>query len=193
MPSLNRSSYINSIPFEHMIFIISDSHVPRRADRIPQEFTEKAEEAETVVHCGDFVSKDLHDELEKISEEFVPVKGNCDLFRLESSKTFTRKGIDFGVYHGSGIRPRGHHPTLVETAEKLDSDVLFHGHTHQQEAVESQGKVLLNPGSCTGVSGGSASSGNPTAIKVEVTGGLEVDLLEIKGERVVAETVSFDV
>ncbi|PSH02154.1 MAG: hypothetical protein BRC26_01995, partial [Nanohaloarchaea archaeon QH_8_44_6] len=71
-------------------------------------------------------------------------------------------------YHGAGIRPRGNHPTLVNVAEKLEVDVLLHGHTHEQEAVKKDGKILLNPGSCTGVGGGHAESDDPKMLILEV-------------------------
>lgn len=150
-----------------MISIISDSHVPRRADAIPEEFLQKLKESELTVHCGDFVGEEVKEMLEDLTE-LKAVKGNCDFFDLPNSVKFVRGGIRFGVYHGSGITPRGHHPTLIEFCNKMDVDVLLHGHTHQMEAVKKEEKILLNPGSCTGVGGGSAKSGNPTMMEIEV-------------------------
>jgi putative phosphoesterase len=162
-----------------MITVISDSHMPNRAEKIPEEFHEKLEEADVAVHCGDFETEEKYQELRE-KYDIIGVKGNCDFFDIEVSEKFTKNGIEFGVYHGAGISPRGHHPTLAKTAETLNVEVLFHGHTHQQEIAEHDGKILLNAGSCTGVGGGSSSEKNPSMMRVEVSGGgeIEVKILE---------------
>ncbi|WP_414838228.1 YfcE family phosphodiesterase [Candidatus Nanosalina sp. VS9-1] len=161
-----------------MIAIISDSHIPKRAEKIPEEFHEKLEQASKTVHCGDFETQEKYEKL-KEKYDVIGVKGNCDFFDLEASQKFSVNGVKFGAYHGAGITPRGHHPTLVQTAETLDVDVLFHGHTHQQEIAEHEGKILLNPGSCTGVGGGSSREKNPSMMTVKASEkGLEVKIFE---------------
>lgn len=161
-----------------MIAVISDSHIPNRAEKIPGKFHEKLEKAETAVHCGDFESEEKYQEL-KEKYDIIGVKGNCDFFDIPASEKFEEKDIEFGVYHGAGINPRGHHPTLVKTAETLNVEVLFHGHTHQQEIAEASGKILLNPGSCTGVGGGSSSKKNPSMMTVEISEASQ-ESLEVK-------------
>ena len=161
-----------------MIAIISDSHIPKRAEKIPEKFHEKLSKASTAVHCGDFETQEKYEDL-KEKYDIIGVKGNCDYFDLEASQKFEESGVKFGVYHGAGITPRGHHPTLTQTAETLDVEVLFHGHTHQQEIAEHEGKILLNPGSCTGVGGGSSSQKNPSMMTIEASQeGLEVKIFE---------------
>lgn len=162
-----------------MIAIISDSHIPNRAEKIPEEFLEKLEEADEAVHCGDFETEEKYREL-KQKYGIIGVKGNCDFFDIPVSEKFEKSDIRFGVYHGAGINPRGHHPTLARTAEKLGVEALFTGHTHKQEVAEHENKILLNPGSCTGVGGGSATQKNPSMITVEIleNKGLEVKILE---------------
>lgn len=158
-----------------MIAVISDSHIPKRAEKIPEEFHEKLEKAEVAVHCGDFESEEKYQEL-KEKYDLIGVKGNCDYFDVSASEKFTVNDIEFGVYHGAGINPRGHHPTLAKTAETLNVEVLFHGHTHQQEIAEHEGKILLNPGSCTGVGGGSSGEKNPSMMTVEVSEQRELEV-----------------
>jgi putative phosphoesterase len=162
-----------------MIAVISDSHIPNRAEKIPEEFLEKLEEADTAVHCGDFQKEEIYEDLEE-KYDIIGVKGNCDFFDIPVSEKFEEARIKFGIYHGSGINPRGHHPTLANTADQLNVDVLFHGHTHQQETAEHDGKILLNPGSCTGVGGGSAREKNPSMMTVEIleNKGLEAKIWE---------------
>lgn len=178
-----------------MIAVLSDSHVPLRADEIPEKFIEKVKEADLTVHCGDFEAEEVYNRLDQHGE-LIGVKGNCDRFQIQNSAMFERNGIKFGVYHGTGISPRGRHPTLVNIAdEKMDIDVLLHGHTHHQEAVKKNGKILLNPGSCTGVGGGSAESDNPKMMMMMMIleGGqrLEVELIELVAGELKTETKEF--
>lgn len=176
-----------------MIVVISDSHVPNRAPEIPKKIIEKVEEAELVVHCGDFATEEVYREIEKFSEELVAVKGNCDFFDISNSETFEKNRINFGVYHGTGITPRGDHDTLLDIAEnKMNVEVLFHGHTHQEEIFEEGGTLLLNPGSCTGVGGGSARKSNPTMMTIEFEDKLKINLLKlVDGEIEVERTEEY--
>ncbi len=164
-----------------MIAVISDSHIPGRAEEVPDEFYRVMDEASLVVHCGDFEKEKVYKRLDERYEDFIAVKGNCDFFELPVSETFEYDGVDFGVYHGTGIQPRGHPPTLAETANKLEAEVLFHGHTHTQTAQEKDSKVLLNPGTCTGAGGLSASQGAPKMMAVEVENGeLVAELISLE-------------
>lgn len=178
-----------------MIAVISDSHIPHRAESIPEEFLEKVREADLTVHCGDFETVEVYDMLDKTSQKLIAVKGNCDRFELPNSETFNRKDVEFGVYHGTGIVPRGDHDTLRKIAEEdLGVDVLLHGHTHQQEAEKVYGSILINPGSCTGVGGGSSKQGNPKMATVKLGDGvLEVILIEKTDKGIEKEHIPFDI
>lgn len=159
-----------------MIAVVSDSHVPTRAEKIPEEFREKMKEAELTVHAGDFAEKPVYNSIDEYGE-LVAVKGNCDFFDLPNSETFERDGLNFGVYHGTGITPRGDPETLAKIAQQdLEAEVLIHGHSHQEDMTEQEGVILLNPGSCTGVGGGTSRPGNPTMMEIE----LEDDELEAR-------------
>ena len=126
-----------------MIAVVSDSHVPNRAPEIPKKIIEKVEEADRVIHCGDFATQQVYSEMQEFADELIAVKGNCDFFDLPNSETFEQNGIQIGVYHGTGINPRGDHDTLLDIAEnKLEVDVLFHGHTHQEDIHEEDGTLF---------------------------------------------------
>jgi putative phosphoesterase len=179
----------------NMIAVISDSHVPNRAPEIPKKIIEKVEKADKTIHCGDFATEQVYGELEDFADELIAVKGNCDFFELENSETFEQDGIEIGVYHGTGITPRGDPDTLLDIAEnKLEVDVLFHGHTHQEDIHGENGTLLLNPGSCTGVGGGSARPSNPTMMLVQIEESVKVELIELKeGEPDTISEESYDV
>ena len=176
-----------------MIAVISDSHIGRKAGEIPEKYLEIVSEADLTVHCGDFETRAVYDRLNKLSNDFIAVMGNCDRFELENYRSFDHGGIAFGVTHGKGINPRGDRDTLANIATQLDVDVLFNGHTHKQEAVEHNGKLLLNPGSCTGAPGGSYSGGNPEMmiVRTESPGVLSVELLELVNGEVSTDTKEF--
>ncbi len=175
-----------------MIAVISDSHIPARAEKIPGEFSELMDEADKVIHCGDFEIEEIYRKLEARYDHFIGVKGNNDFFEVPVSTSFEYEDLRFGVYHGSGIRPRGHAPTLAENARKLDVDILFHGHTHVQAAEKEDGKILLNPGSCTGL--GRSGTGIPKMMAVEVEGDqLWVELICLENGELEREERSFDI
>ena len=152
-----------------MIAVLSDSHVPNRSPGIAEEFMNKLENADKAVHCGDFATEEVYTDLDNQAEELIAVKGNCDFFELPNSKVFEEEGVRFGVYHGTGITPRGDRETLVNIAkEKLEVDVLLTGHTHQQESYSQDEVIVLNPGTCTGVGGGSYRGGDPKMMTIEI-------------------------
>lgn len=175
-----------------MIAVISDSHVPNRSPEIPEEFYVILDEADRVVHCGDFEEPEVYERLDE-SYDLTAVKGNCDFFDLPNSETFTHNDLKFGVYHGTGITPRGHRPTLADIASnKLEVDVLLNGHTHQQEAVVHDDAILLNPGSCTGVGGGSARRGHPQMMTIQVEDDvLKVEMMTLEDGEVLGEEKEF--
>ncbi len=182
-----------------MIAVVSDSHIPSRAEEIPEKFWDKIEEADITVHAGDYDREETFNALETYANEFYGVEGNCDFFEadeLEQSHTFQHEDFSFGVYHGTGITPRAHTPTLLKIAEEdLDAEILFHGHSHQQDIELAEGKLLLNPGSCTGAGGGTANPSKPTMMTLKVTEeSIEVKILELDEEELeVQEEQVFDI
>jgi len=177
-----------------MIAVISDSHIPGRAEEIPEKFYRKMDEASKLVHCGDFEKRNIYEKLDERYEDFTAVKGNNDFFEIPVSEIFSSEGVEIGVYHGTGIHPRGHTPTLVETAEKLEVDVLLHGHTHEQDARKKDGKILLNPGSCTGVAGATSSGGVPGMMTIKIQEGeLVAELISLENGEISLEKKRFEV
>ena len=60
-----------------IIGLISDTHVPVRARRLPEEIFKIFENAEYIIHAGDFVEMSVVDELEQIAP-VLAVYGNMD-------------------------------------------------------------------------------------------------------------------
>lgn len=153
-----------------MIGIVSDSHIPSRAESFPVSIKHKLDDCESVIHCGDFDKESFYDQFTTSFPDATCIAGNCDVLGLDSSATVSYQDVTVGMYHGSGIQPRGHRPTLANIAsEKLQVDVLIHGHTHTSMAAREHDSILINPGSCTGVGGGSASVSQPTMRTMTIT------------------------
>lgn len=163
-----------------MIAIISDTHIPRRAKKIPKQFLKKIEQAEKTVHAGDLETAEVHKQVEQRSQKLYAVMGNCDKIQLPQNEIFNENQLSIGAYHGTGINPRGHTPTLLDIAKnKLKVDILIHGHTHKQDTTKEDGILLVNPGSATGVGGGTSKPGNPKMSTLEVKED-EVEITEIE-------------
>jgi putative phosphoesterase len=133
-----------------IVGLISDTHVPVRAEKIPLRVFKVFEEVDFIIHAGDLVKLWVVDELEQLAPVLV-VYGNMDgpevrgkLPRLNSLKVFDwRIGVTHDPKALFGIGK------MRELAAKNGFDVLVYGHTHSA-SVKWDGDVLfVNPGSPT--------------------------------------------
>ena len=60
-----------------IIGLISDTHVPKRAIKVPQKVFEVLNDADFIIHAGDLVELSVIDELEEIAP-VLAVHGNMD-------------------------------------------------------------------------------------------------------------------
>ena len=132
------------------LLLISDTHVPNRARVLPQAVWEEVEQADLVVHAGDWVDVSLLDELESRSRRLIGVFGNNDgsslRARLPEVARFEVQGVRFAVTHETG--PAVGRELRMKAAFP-DVDVLVFGHSHIPWDTRSGGLRLLNPGSPT--------------------------------------------
>lgn len=172
---------------------ISDSHIPSRAQKIPELILSSLEEVDTVVHAGDLEKVKLLNKLEERFDNLEFARGNNDPLDLPQSSTIKAKDYKVGVYHGARITPRGDLDTLVQTAQKLGVDILITGHTHEQRAVKHSEKLIINPGTCTGAKGGSPSKPRPvTFSKIELENEVKVHEYEMKGKNLAESSKRFE-
>jgi len=162
------------------VALVSDSHVPDRADEVPDEVLNACEDADTTAHAGDFVSQDAYDAFEATGE-LVSVRGNMDSVpNLPRDDTFTAGGVEFVVTHGTGA-PIGYEDRVAETArsESGEGAVAVCGHIHEVVDEVHDGIRLLNPGSCTGA----PPADRATMMLVEAEeGGIDVEVMVIETE-----------
>jgi uncharacterized protein len=152
--------------------IISDLHIPERANDIPEKVIEEAEKCEGIICAGDFTTKKVFDELKNANKNLVAVKGNCDRFELTEYAQFTELGKKMGVIHSHQFG-RGNIDFMEEFAKSQGLDILIFGHTHIP-LLEKRGKLLLiNPGSASGIESGWGNFSVKTYATLEIIEGVE--------------------
>jgi len=133
-----------------LIGVISDTHIPERADKIPEAVFEALKDVEMIFHAGDLVSLDVLQNLEKLAPTWC-VQGNMDRMyglKLPKQKMVEIDGIKIGLDHGE-VYPRGDTQQLKYIGMEMGIDVLISGHTHISFIKEIDNMLLLNPGSPT--------------------------------------------
>jgi putative phosphoesterase len=132
-----------------MIALVSDTHMPRGARRLPSRCLELVAEAGLVVHAGDFTAASILDELETLGS-VAAVHGNMDDHelrrRLPARLVVEAEGMTIGVVHDAG--------PAAGRAERLRAvfpgcDLVVYGHSHLPEISRSAGTWIVNPGSPT--------------------------------------------
>lgn len=132
------------------LLIIADTHVPKRAKDMPAQVWSAVDEADVVLHAGDWVHVDLLDELERRAR-VVGVAGNNDgpdlHARLPEVARVDLGGLRWAVVHETG-QAKGREERCAQ--DYPDVDVLVFGHSHiPWDTTAPGGLRLLNPGSPT--------------------------------------------
>jgi putative phosphoesterase len=133
------------------LLLIADTHLPKRARRLPEQVWRAVDDADVVMHAGDWVELPLLDELEQRASRLIGVWGNNDgpelRVRLPEVARETVDGIRFAMVHETGSASG--REARCEAAYP-DADVLVFGHSHiPWDTVTPRGLRLLNPGSPT--------------------------------------------
>ncbi|MEV5933414.1 metallophosphoesterase [Streptomyces sp. NPDC052079] len=158
------------------LLLMSDTHLPKRAKRLPQPLLDEVSRADVVFHAGDWVDADTLDLLESRSRRLVAVYGNNDgpalRARLPEVAYADLGGLRFGVIHETGPA-QGREARCAQRFPDLD--VLVFGHSHiPWDTTAPTGLRLFNPGSPTD----RRRQPHCTYMTVKLTGGRidEVDL-----------------
>ncbi len=133
------------------LLMVADTHVPKRARDLPGQLWSEIDDADVVVHAGDWIDVRLLDELEARSRRLVAVFGNNDhdalRERLPEVARVEIEGMRLGVVHETGTS-KGREERC--SALYPDLDVLVFGHSHiPWDTTSETGLRLLNPGSPT--------------------------------------------
>lgn len=130
------------------ILVHSDTHA-KTAHELPACMLREIREADWVVHCGDYVSIVVVEELQRLAQHCVGVYGNADPSdirqQLPPEVTFEVEGRKIVVIHPYW----GGHPDGLETelaARFPQADAILFGHTHEPRNLKLNGTLFLNPG-----------------------------------------------
>jgi putative phosphoesterase len=122
-----------------------------RAKDLPAPVWSAVDDADVVIHAGDWVSVDLLDALDARARRLVGVFGNNDgaalRARLPEVARVELGGVRFAVVHETGAAT-GREKRCARAYP--DVDVLVFGHSHiPWDTTAETGLRLLNPGSPT--------------------------------------------
>jgi putative phosphoesterase len=128
------------------IAVLSDTHAHSIEEIAPQVIN-ALEDADLIVHAGDFVGLGLYEDLKKLGE-VKAVRGNMDQREIRAvlpeQETFTIEGKKIGVMHGWG-GPAGLEDKIRERFS--DVDIIIYGHTHRAKNEFIGDVYFFNPGS----------------------------------------------
>lgn len=130
--------------------LISDTHMPKGARRLPDACVARLRAADLIVHAGDLVELSVLRELESYAP-VVAVHGNVDDAEVRAALPATAQvdagGATIAVIHDAGRASR-----RIERLRRRfpDADAVVFGHSHiplLERAAD--GFQILNPGSPT--------------------------------------------
>lgn len=133
------------------LLLLADTHIPKRARRLPGAVLAAVDDADIVVHAGDWVDVATLDLLGSRAGRLLGVHGNNDgpelRSRLPEVARMRVEGVELAVVHETGPA-KGREARADATFP--DADLLVFGHSHiPWDTVSPAGMRLLNPGSPT--------------------------------------------
>lgn len=137
------------------IGVISDTHIPRDAEALPQQIKAIFSGVDLILHGGDIYVLEVLDELETIAP-VLAAQGNGDIWlpkdrRLRESHVLDIEGLRIGLTHSLDYPEPFWRP--LENAMKAEFggpvDVFIFGGSHKPLVEIYKGVLLVNPGSPT--------------------------------------------
>jgi putative phosphoesterase len=136
-----------------VIAIVSDTHMPKGARRIPQACRERLVAADAIVHAGDLCTLAVLAELQRLGPPVTAVHGNVDDAATRralpaAASLRTAHGHTIAVLHDAGPRQG----RLARLRRRFpDADLVVFGHSHLPliERDPEGSFQILNPGSPT--------------------------------------------
>lgn len=135
---------------ERLVAIISDTHMPKGMRRLPDDCLRRLEQADLIVHAGDFSAIEVVEQLEAIGP-LVAVRGNVERpevrERLPETAEFEFGGSTIAVIHDAGQKT-GRLERMRRRFPAADAVIFGHSHIPLHERSED-GFQIFNPGSPT--------------------------------------------
>lgn len=136
------------------VVVLSDTHIPVRAAKIPEQIIEQFKGADLIIHAGDHQTIEVVNLLQNYGN-YVGVCGNMDsddvadklpekaIINIKNNS----KEFKIGVTHGSGP-PQGLAERVLNFFEE-DLDCIIFGHSHHPFNEKINNVLVFNPGSPT--------------------------------------------
>jgi putative phosphoesterase len=133
-----------------LVAVVSDTHLPRGARRLPEACLARLRAADLILHAGDLVAASFLEELRALGPPLQAVHGNMDEPALQAAlpqRLVVEAGeARIGVVHIPG--PAAGRGARL-TARFPGCDAIVYGHTHVPQVERFAGVWILNPGSPT--------------------------------------------
>ncbi|MEK7397162.1 MAG: metallophosphoesterase family protein [Candidatus Poribacteria bacterium] len=135
------------------IAVISDTHIPKQAEKLPDALLEELAKSAFIIHAGDFEDINTLKELQKLNR-VIGVVGNMDSKeirdKLKNKETVNVDHHKIGVIHGWGDPHKLPRTVLQEFKDDGVHCIVF-GHSHQAFNEVIDGILMFNPGSPTDI------------------------------------------
>jgi putative phosphoesterase len=135
-----------------LIAVISDTHLPRGARRLPEACVERIGNADLLLHAGDFSTLPVLRELEAIGPPVIGVHGNVDSAELRrllpAERIVEAEGARIAIVHDAGQTSGRLERMRRRFGDRADLVVFGHSHMPLHERAPD-GFQILNPGSPT--------------------------------------------
>lgn len=137
---------------EIKIGVISDTHIPDKANQMPEVILRNFKGIDMIIHAGDLVELSVLDKLKEICPNVKAVRGNMDF--QEAAKSLPEKQVfkvgkyTFGLMHGCGAASNLI-SLLTQSFNNDKPDVIIFGHSHIPFNAKIGDILFFNPGSPT--------------------------------------------
>jgi putative phosphoesterase len=139
------------LDFKTRIGVISDTHIPKQAQQLPEDLVQQLGKFDFIIHAGDFEDLDTLKELRRINR-VIAVSGNMDSGKvkqeLPNREVLNVDHYKFGIIHGWGD-PHTLPERMLEEFKSDNVDCVVFGHSHQVYNETIDGVLMFNPGSPT--------------------------------------------
>jgi uncharacterized protein len=134
-----------------IVAVISDTHMPRGARRLPDACVEHLRDADAILHAGDFMELSVLHELQALGKPVHAVRGNVDshelIVRLPLQRTVELGAVRIGMLHDAGPA-KGRLQRMRRRFPDAHAVVFGHSHIPLHER-DADGFQIFNPGSPT--------------------------------------------
>lgn len=127
--------------------IIADTHIPRRARKLPDALLPYLERADVILHAGDLLVPLVLEDLARFAPVHA-VRGNVDGPAVDLPEALE---LDLGILRMAMIHDAGRRDGRRERMRRKfpGARVIVFGHSHEPFLEDDGELMLLNPGSPT--------------------------------------------